>query len=1035
MRIVVLLTLMLTGSANANSWHQLYEPNDVVRLNHETRVLWEPQDQELSLQDVLLRKEEFEWYTSGNPNYGLEDRGVWFLNRFTNVSDVNQWVIDIGFAQNQKVDFYLLSNDRIIAQSQQGKERLNQMYRFPTLVAELPFARQLELLIRVENDQQPLVVPIDIQSSRSHAKAMMLDNTLWGLFYGGLLMLFIYNLVLFAGTREHSLIAYIIYLPTVVFWQFVWGGHALLVLESESALWVNQHTDVIFLLVALAAGYFTFTFLETVRTAPKMNKVLIPVMGFIAILVPVVMLDIMSGVILSAIVYAASMLAIMCFLFCGFESYLNRFKPARYFVVAWTILSIAAFIGMLGLIGWLPSNAFTTYCFQVGVFIEAALFSIALIDKTRHQLEQEVNEATNDLLNNIEYIEEQNVRLELARKDAVKASQVKSQFLANMSHEIRTPLNAILGFSQELAKIKLPRVQREHVQIINTSASNLLAIVNDVLDFSKIEAGKLQINEEPFDMNGLLEELVFINAKAAHKKQIAFVYEPTPLPRKMMGDAARIKQVLTNLLSNAVKFTPSGSIYLRIQSEMPDDERVQLAITVEDTGIGISEVDQQKLFTAFSQIDDALTRSFQGTGLGLVICQQLMNLMRGKIEFTSEAGKGSCFTVKFTCYRLSHLDDLAPLPAWQGKRVALFDPNPETRRAKGILLTAVGVELTSIDSIGFLQEQFDDFDYLMVNVCAACPIDWAKMGRIVKLFPAREKVLLHDDFQVIEDANLQDFFDRKIENPLLLSNLVSFHDQFNEPDTDIFHHRLNDLPELRILAVDDMEINLRLLKTWFEGTPIRLDLCFGGQEAVDMCRDTEYDLILMDVQMPDMDGLEATKLIRTIELNQGTPIIAVTAHAFREEQERLMNSGMDDYLPKPLDLASLINMIRLWCSVPDNRLENISDIDWELAKNRANQDEMLAQEMFVSLQGELPEFKHLISDAAEQQDWKALQAHVHKLHGASCYTGVPKIQQLCSEIETELKAGHIHEATHKLPALLSAIDHIMSDDTRLTISE
>ncbi|XOV79655.1 MAG: 7TM diverse intracellular signaling domain-containing protein [Aestuariibacter sp.] len=983
-KVLLLVTTFLAASAFGNSWSQLFEPNMVVRLNPETRILWEPENSPLTLPDVITRKDEFDWPSSSNPNYGLSQRGIWFLNRFTNVSEVNKWIIDIGFAQNQQVDFYLLANDRIIAQSKQGKERLNQMYRFPTFAVDLPFARPLELFIRVGNSQQPIVVPIDIQSVQAHTQATNLDNVMWGIFYGGLLMLFIYNLVLFAGTREPSLIAYIIYLPSVVFWQFVWGGHAQLLLNGEIANWVNQHTDVLFLLVALSAGYFTVTFLNTRVTAPNLHRILVPVLAFVAVLVPVVITDVLSGVVVSVAVYVSSMVAILCFLASGFESYLNRFKPARYFVVAWTVLSIGAFIGLLGLMGMLPSNSFTTYCFQVGVFLEAALFSIALIDKTRHQLELEVNEATDDLVNNMELIEEQNVRLELARKDAVKASKIKSQFLANMSHEIRTPLNAILGFSQELAKIKLPKIQREHVQIINTSASNLLAIVNDVLDFSKIEAGKLQINEEPFDMNGLLEELVFINARAAQKKQVVFVYEPTPLPRKMMGDAARIKQVLTNLLSNAVKFTPSGYVYLRINAVKPDEERVLLTISVEDTGIGISRYDQQKLFTAFSQIDDQLTRSFQGTGLGLVICQQLMSLMRGKISFSSDAGTGSQFTVEFTCYRLSHLDDLAPLPAWQGKRVALFDPDPETRRANGKLLTGVGVQLTSIDSLGFLQEQYDQFDYLMVNFHGIRKIDSEQLCRAIKLFPAGTKVLLHDDYQVMDEEKLQSLFQRKLENPLLLSNLVSFHDQKQEPDTDIFHHRLNELPALRILAVDDMEINLRLLKTWLQDSPVNLELCYSGQEAVSLCQTHEYDLILMDVQMPEMDGLEATRRIRRIQLNQGTPIIAVTAHAFREEQERLLNSGMDDYLPKPLDLASMINMIRLWCSVPDNRLDNVSDTDWELAKKRANQDEQLAVEMFSAFQEELPQFKQNITLAAQHQDWSSLQSHVHKLHGASC---------------------------------------------------
>ena len=232
-------------------------------------------------------------------------------------------------------------------------------------------------------------------------------------------------------------------------------------------------------------------------------------------------------------------------------------------------------------------------------------------------------------------MEEQNVRLDIARKNAIEASNVKSQFLANMSHEIRTPLNAILGFSRELHSDSLPPEKQEQISIIHAAADNLLSIVNDVLDFSKIEAGKLEINNHPFSPNEMLEDMVSVMAKSAHLKKLEFVYDLEPLPEKLIGDSYRIKQVLNNLLGNALKFTDHGFVSLTASGKEQEHGMYEMVLQIEDSGIGISRDDQRKLFAAFSQVDDAMNRSYQGTGLGLVICQELVKLMRGELTLQS----------------------------------------------------------------------------------------------------------------------------------------------------------------------------------------------------------------------------------------------------------------------------------------------------------------------------------------------------------------------------------------------------------------
>lgn len=1003
----------------ASALIQLFNSEEATQINKQLQILWEQPGDALSIEQVLAQRNRFSWPADGNPNYGFSSNGIWFLAEIANVSNESDWIVDVAFAQNDLVDFYLVSDGRVISGVQQGKIRGQQLHRFPTFRMNLPFNKEMQLYIRVQSDEQALVVPINIESARSFESTVAQDNIWWGIFYGGLVILLLYNIVLYVVTRETSLLAYVAYISAAILWQFVWGGHSQLVLPIAANVWFSAHTDVLFLLVGLGAGLFTLTFLDARQTAPKSARFIRWIMLSLGFLLLLALSDLLQQTLQNYLVYAFSVVAICLYLVAGLESYFNDFKPARYFVFAWSVLLTAALVGMLGLIGIFPSNQFTTYCFQVGVFFEAGLFSVALIEKTRHKLESDVNSVTADMRNNIEIIEEQNVHLDIARKEAERASKVKTQFLANMSHEIRTPLNAIIGFSQELSKQSLPLEQQEHVQIINQSATNLLAIVNDVLDFSKIEAGKLQINQEAFSPGDLLEELVFVFAKDAQKKGLKFYYEPCPLPKKLVGDPARVKQVLTNLLSNAIKFTTKGSITLSIKAQQKDNDMLELQVKVGDTGIGIATENQDKLFKSFSQLDDSLNRNYQGTGLGLVICRQLMQLMGGKLTYQSEYGKGSCFEIAVKCHKYSKHNDIAEHSDWLNKRVLLLDHDPRSRLASATLLHRLGADVTSGTRLSWLAEQFDSYDYFFTDEDTLAKYEENQLLRVIRTLEAEQRVLLVGA-NGSPTGPFASHFHKLLESPLLTSRLLTFRDKEEQAPKNIWNERLLNLPKAKILAVDDMPINLRLLSTWLQESPVQLQLVYSGSDALELCQREEFDLILMDVQMPDMDGLEATSMIRKTTLNQGTPVIAVTAHAFKEEKQRLLNSGMDDYLPKPLELGALINLIKRWCSVPEHNVTMLPDLDWQLALTRANQNENAATEMLQEFVKTLPEAIAAIARAAKLEDWSGMEQAVHRLHGASCYTGVPKLQRLCAEVEGDLKSGHIKEARRGVEELQQA---------------
>ena len=1013
--------------AHAQHIEQLFDEHNTLDLSDSLYFLFET-DYQLTIGDVSRRRNDFLMHPHGNPNFGFRNNGMWLLTSVANVSNDKNWVFSINFSQLDSVDFYLVQNGKVINQSHQGKTQKEQRFRVPTFRVELPNSDPVDLYIRIESHSSSLIAPLRIQAEPLHSSYFQTDSLLWGFFYGGLLILAIYNLALFFGVKEKSLLAYVGYIFAVILWQFVWGGHTHLLFTQGIPSWLAGHSELIFVIIGISSGLFTKTFLETEKYSPTAHPIINLLLICQALTGLVCFIDLLPSMWKNNLVYGVGLIAILSYVYAGFEAFFNNFKPARYFIFAWGMLATGAIVGMLSLLGVLPSNDFTTYCFQVGVFLEAGLFSFALMEKSRGQLESEVEQATNDLRNNVELIEEQNARLDIARKDAIKASNVKSQFLANMSHEIRTPLNAILGFSKELNNAILPTDQQEQVRIVSTAAENLLTIVNDVLDFSKIEAGKLQINNQPFSPNKLLEEMVTIMAKSSHSKRIEFVFDLKPLPEKLIGDVFRIKQVLNNLLSNALKFTSSGTITFSVNGRTLPHGIHELNITVEDTGIGISRQDRKKLFNAFSQVDDALNRNYQGTGLGLVISRELVRLMNGDLTLKSVLGQGSTFSVSLRMNQLSQKYSLTNSEDWKDKNVVIFDPIPATRRSSATMLSILGAKVTSVESLEYLATLSEQYDFFMATVpVSKMALRDTYLSRFVQ-FPAKKRVLWYSGPEPFAQyPSLSQHFHSQIRMPITLTKLDSLVNQHTTPAKNAMQEKISSLPNVKILAVDDMEMNLKLLHTWLDQSPVELITTISGQDAVNQCQTQEFDLILMDVQMPGMDGIQATREIRKSPVNMGTPIIAVTAHAFKEEQERLLASGMDDYLPKPIEVELLINLIKSWChSIEPGEIE-LPSVDWQLALKRANQNQETAKEMLEGFITLLPEAIDTLSALWEEQDYNKLKTEVHKLHGACCYTGLPRMQHLAHEAESALKLGQHKLVDEHLPALIAEANKVLRE--------
>jgi two-component system sensor histidine kinase BarA len=653
----------------------------------------------------------------------------------------------------------------------------------------------------------------------------------------------------------------------------------------------------------------------------------------------------------------------------------------------------------------------------------------ATLQNAQEELQHSIEQATEDVRQNLETIEIQNIELDLARKEALEASRIKSEFLANMSHEIRTPLNGILGFTHLLQKSELTPRQYDYLGTIEKSADNLLSIINEILDFSKIEAGKLVLDAIPFNLRDLLQDTLTILAPAAHAKQlelVSLVYRDTPL--SLVGDPLRLRQILTNLVSNAIKFTREGTIVARAMLEEEHDTTVQLRISVQDTGIGLSSQDVRALFQAFSQADNSLSRHSGGTGLGLVISKRLVEQMGGEIGVESTPGEGSEFWISLTLPKTrDDLEDL-PAPPLLGRRVAVLEHHDLSRQALE----------HQLEDCGLQPMVFNNLENLIngVTVVHQTPhaIDMAVLGVTAHELPperlrqqiwdlenlnCKVLVLCPTTEQALYQLSVPDAYNQLQAKPACTRKLRRALSELINPK-----QLRNEVPEPlssrppRILCVDDNPANLLLVQTLLEDMGAKVMAVDSGYAAVQAVQDEPFDLVLMDVQMPGMDGRQATEEIRSWESERqatSLPIVALTAHAMANEKRALLQSGMDDYLTKPISERQLAQVVLKWTGLalrnqaPERHVEfaqsglNLQVLDHEEGLRLAAGKADLAADMLAMLLASLATDREAIRSAREASDTVALIERVHRLHGATRYCGVPQLRAACQRSETLLK--------------------------------
>jgi signal transduction histidine kinase/DNA-binding response OmpR family regulator/HPt (histidine-containing phosphotransfer) domain-containing protein len=967
------------------------------------------------------------------------------------------WALKFDFGLLNRVDVFVTRAGRIERHLRGGTDRIARDPNalggpVPAFVMHLEPGTDYELLLRVDTNG-PKILPISFEKPDAFYQGALRDRLVQGILTGLFLCLLLYSLAQWANLREILFAKYSLLIGGLAMYNIAWWGLGAEYLWGTSE-WALVHATGIISLMTSCGGYL---FVGEALTRPGVDRVFPRLMRTGAVLCVVAAIafgfDLIHDEALVAVVGSLGIMPMLLGLPGAFNRARRGDTVGVYFLIGWAASFVSSAIQAQVIKGGLDATYWTLNSTQFGGTFDMIVFMRILGLRTK--------------------------RIQEAMLRAEAATRMKSEFLANMSHEIRTPMNAIIGMSR-LALMADPNPkQRNYLGKILGAGEHLLGIINDILDFSKIEAGRMTLDAVPFDLDDMLEHLSSITAIKTDAKHVELVFHvPRGVPGRLVGDPLRLGQVLINLTNNAVKFTEEGEIVVAVEVAEREAGRVVLRFSVSDTGIGMDAEQLARLFQSFTQADNSITRKYGGTGLGLSISKQLVELMGGAITVTSTPGVGSRFS--FTIPLGIADAHAAPAPAaasqLQRMRVMVVDDSPGARDALVEMLDGFGIQADAVasgeESLARLAQAVQDgapyqvvlMDYMMpgwdgVETIRRIRADarFAAPPAILMVSACTREGVLQQEGELPQCG----FLTKPVGPALLYDSLL----QALRPDlagpgaaapsAAGAQADAQRLAGARILLVDDNANNREVALDFLAVAHMRVDVATGGQEAVQMARDGDYDLVLMDIQMHGMDGFTATRALRALPRCASLPVVAMTAHAMAGDREKSLAAGMNDHIVKPIDPDLLLRTLVKW--IDPQRLEGrvavpplaqpmqpaqpviaaapglpaVHGVDWHRALAIAGGQAQRLRRRIASFVQEYAPAPRQMRDALAHGDYAPLQALAHNLKSGAAYIGAVPLATLAGTLEQELRAERNERIAVLAPDLIVALDSVLAGLARI----